>query len=751
MLILRHSSLVLFFIFSINISFAADHPRALIVEHAGDTYAAEKERHKEGYTGTYIYEGEFNGSPYWVQNGCIGEFVVKECRCYIYKQKNTWVLVPQPPGTSGKLYGRTDDWLANAYNDNKWPWEGKWSGSVKSITVNNDIDLNKAREEAKINSCPVGKKEIPIKKPEEKEAQGWFRGKISEITIKAKGLKFWVKVPPALYIEHRGDEYGGDMIREGKGGPLGDEPAGYPHAGDYTGTYVLEGKFDGSPYWVQNNCVGGGDACRCYIYKQRDLWVLVPQHPGADNNAWLANAYTDAEFPWRDTHKWRGDVDAVYFKTSIDKELEYKKRIAIDSCPGEWPPGYKDKNPPIPPTQVDYSGVSQTMDYSGISNAKKRLSDGTDATVSSRDNGEDVLAKIENKDPTELAVNADGSYTSSANSGIGNDKFDADEADKVGDKSGIKTIKVLGGTYTGQTDNGIPHGFGVFIKDVKKNKITQMQSDSKSYSNNRDPIKYIGRWLDGAPDGYGAEIRTNETWPANPTFYDIGNQGHDNFKFHLYMGGYIKGERFDGEIFQIPNELLDLFGFNYNGIPHGFDGREESLFYLCHLYCTNEKTRADNIEVYIHDKLESIRMRLKTHSNAFQHLGKYRGKFKNDRASGQGTVWYNDGSYYSGEFKEGAADGGGKKIWSNGDTYHGNFKRNRPHGNGTVEEQDGTIYNGTFVNGEANGKGIKRFPDNSSYQGEFKLGQAHGFGTFTDPNGRKLTGTWENGRIIKRK
>ena len=143
-------------------------PKALIIEHTGDTYdgaytapdgtvAPAKERHKDGYSGTYIYEGEFNGLPYWVKNGCRGEFVINECRCYIYFYKKglTWVLVPQPPGTSGALYGSSDDWLANAYNDSRWPWLGTWNGNIKGVNIDNDIDLDQARIDAKINACPA--------------------------------------------------------------------------------------------------------------------------------------------------------------------------------------------------------------------------------------------------------------------------------------------------------------------------------------------------------------------------------------------------------------------------------------------------------------------------------------------------------------------------------------------------------------------------------------------------------------------
>lgn len=167
-----------FFVHSGALSIAEDKiPKALIIDHIGDTYSGNYEapdgtvvtaekRHKNDYSGTYIYEGNFNGLPYWVKNGCKGEFVVNECRCYIYYYKKglTWVLVPQPPGTSGKLYGSDNDWLANAYNDAKWPWLGKWSNNIKGLTINNDIDLDKARKEAKINACPVEDEEKNPKK-----------------------------------------------------------------------------------------------------------------------------------------------------------------------------------------------------------------------------------------------------------------------------------------------------------------------------------------------------------------------------------------------------------------------------------------------------------------------------------------------------------------------------------------------------------------------------------------------------------
>ena len=59
------------------------------------------------------------------------------------------------------------------------------------------------------------------------------------------------EIPKALIVEHTWDKNGGDNINSAPN----DNPPGAP-SGDYTGTYIYEGEFNGSPYWVQNNCIG---------------------------------------------------------------------------------------------------------------------------------------------------------------------------------------------------------------------------------------------------------------------------------------------------------------------------------------------------------------------------------------------------------------------------------------------------------------------------------------------------------------
>ena len=159
-------------------------PKALILKHSGDEYGGDNifegvggpkgnepdnYPHAGDYTGTYILEGTFNGAPYWVQNRCIGEYEIGECRCYIYlwKNKTTWVLVPQPPGT---VLSGGEDWHANAHITAKWPWDGPWKGEVTSVIINNDIDLVKAQKEARLNSCPIDEKVNPSNEQQEKQA-----------------------------------------------------------------------------------------------------------------------------------------------------------------------------------------------------------------------------------------------------------------------------------------------------------------------------------------------------------------------------------------------------------------------------------------------------------------------------------------------------------------------------------------------------------------------------------------------------
>lgn len=103
------------------------------------------------------------------------------------------------------------------------------------------------------------------------------------------------------------------------------------------------------------------------------------------------------------------------------------------------------------------------------------------------------------------------------------------------------------------------------------------------------------------------------------------------------------------------------------------------------------------------------------------------GGCENGLASGKGTLqWFLKGkpaSRYTGERKDGRANGQGVNVWSNGDRYEGEWRNDNPNGKGTY----------TWANG-------------SGYQGEWRDGHKHGKAVYIWPNGDRFEGVYLNDR-----
>lgn len=84
----------------------------------------------------------------------------------------------------------------------------------------------------------------------------------------------------------------------------------------------------------------------------------------------------------------------------------------------------------------------------------------------------------------------------------------------------------------------------------------------------------------------------------------------------------------------------------------------------------------------------------------------------------------------------------------NGQTryYKGQWSRStgKKDGMGLLFYDDGTKYEGNFRNGYMSGKGRKLFVNGEYYEGEFLKDQANGQGTFRDLHGGKYEGYWKN-------
>jgi hypothetical protein len=73
----------------------------------------------------------------------------------------------------------------------------------------------------------------------------------------------------------------------------------------------MDGYWDGYAVWINWECDSPGSQFEyCYIFKYNHAsWVIQPLEP---SNEWLANAYTDGEWPWSST--WNGAVNSVEVK-----------------------------------------------------------------------------------------------------------------------------------------------------------------------------------------------------------------------------------------------------------------------------------------------------------------------------------------------------------------------------------------------------------------------------------------------------
>ena len=120
-----------------------------------------------------------------------------------------------------------------------------------------------------------------------------------------------------------------------------------------------------------------------------------------------------------------------------------------------------------------------------------------------------------------------------------------------------------------------------------------------------------------------------------------------------------------------------------------------------------------------------------------------------------GTINFNNGDKYVGEWKDNKSHGQGTFTWGKdtewaGEKYVGEFKDNKRHGQGTYTYANGDKYVGEFKDGKCHGQGTYTFGINSEwagdkYVGEHKDNEFHGQGTYTYASGDKYVGEWKDG------
>ena len=99
----------------------------------------------------------------------------------------------------------------------------------------------------------------------------------------------------------------------------------------------------------------------------------------------------------------------------------------------------------------------------------------------------------------------------------------------------------------------------------------------------------------------------------------------------------------------------------------------------------------------------------------FANGDKYEGDFQKDNITGKGTYSGNDGSLYTGDFKEGKKHGHGillikiyigSQLYPNKDKYEGLWENDKRHGKGAMVWASGEKCESEFLNDQLVGQGI---------------------------------------------
>ncbi len=114
--------------------------------------------------------------------------------------------------------------------------------------------------------------------------------------------------------------------------------------------------------------------------------------------------------------------------------------------------------------------------------------------------------------------------------------------------------------------------------------------------------------------------------------------------------------------------------------------------------------------------------------------------------NGYGSRTWQDGSEYTGEWKDGMPYGHGTFSSPEGVKYTGELRNGIPHGQGMLLSPSGVKYIGALSNGIPHGQGTLLSPSGVKYTGILINGIRSGHGTMTWENGDKYSGEWDNGK-----
>ena len=120
-----------------------------------------------------------------------------------------------------------------------------------------------------------------------------------------------------------------------------------------------------------------------------------------------------------------------------------------------------------------------------------------------------------------------------------------------------------------------------------------------------------------------------------------------------------------------------------------------------------------------------------------------------EKKYGRGALIRNNGNYFVGYWKDDKMNGQGYEYNKNGEEIcSGEYKSGALNGQGKKIYEDGTRYEGAFLDGKEDGMGIYYFKDGTNWKGNSKNGLKNGKGTFTDAQGNKSDMEYKNNQRV---
>mmetsp|Transcript_23848 Transcript_23848/g.42232 ORF Transcript_23848/g.42232 Transcript_23848/m.42232 type:complete len:328 (-) Transcript_23848:41-1024(-) len=128
----------------------------------------------------------------------------------------------------------------------------------------------------------------------------------------------------------------------------------------------------------------------------------------------------------------------------------------------------------------------------------------------------------------------------------------------------------------------------------------------------------------------------------------------------------------------------------------------------------------------------------------FNDGDKYHGQFSKGKFCGQGSIEANLQAY-EGSWDQDEMHGFGKFICECGDVYIGIWERDLRNWQGRMVTIGQAVYEGSWREGLRHGYGIESWPDGQIYEGEFEEDMYHGQGRMQYPDQRVYEGGWTRG------